>query len=239
MLTERSPAEVLVHDRIERCAYLEGESARLPLRLPLRVLMPEEVDMRLAEGDRRHGVLLYRPSCPTCRACEAIRLSTDYVMSKTQRRVLRRGDRLLRIERGVPRADATAVALYDRHRFGRGLARDGANAMTRRDYARFLAEACCESEELRFFLGDEVVAIAIVDRGQTALSAVYCHYDPVHSRLSLGTYAILKQLEFARAEGFRHLYLGLYVRGCQPMAYKARFLPHERLVDGAWRTFQR
>ena len=32
--------------------------------------------------------------------------------------------------------------------------------------------------------------------------------------------------------------LGLFVEGCEAMAYKARFLPHERLVDGEWRVFE-
>jgi arginine-tRNA-protein transferase len=37
----------------------------------------------------------------------------------------------------------------------------------------------------------------------------------------------------------RYLYLGLYVADCRHLAYKARFLPHERLVNGEWRRFDR
>jgi arginyl-tRNA--protein-N-Asp/Glu arginylyltransferase len=35
------------------------------------------------------------------------------------------------------------------------------------------------------------------------------------------------------------LYLGLFVAECSSMAYKARYLPHERLYDGQWVVFDR
>ena len=45
--------------------------------------------------------------------------------------------------------------------------------------------------------------------------------------------------EACRAWGLRYLYLGLYVADCRHLAYKARFLPHERLIQGEWRRFDR
>ena len=52
-------------------------------------------------------------------------------------------------------------------------------------------------------------------------------------------YSILKQVELCRAWGLRYLYLGLYVADCRSMAYKAGYLPHERLLDGEWVRFDR
>lgn len=240
LLTERQPAELLVHDSEEPCSYLPDRTARLPLRLPVRSLTGDEFDARLAEGDRRHGMLLYRPSCGTCQACEAIRLDVgEYRFSKTQRRILRKNDAGLRIVVGPATSDGVAVSLYDKHRYGRGL--DGAHSkpMDALSYERFLVERCCHSYEMRFFLEEKVVAIAIVDEGARALSAVYCHHDPEHSALSLGTYAILKQIERARLHEKQFLYLGLYVSGCGPMEYKAQFRPHERLVAQTWTRFEK
>jgi arginyl-tRNA--protein-N-Asp/Glu arginylyltransferase len=81
--------------------------------------------------------------------------------------------------------------------------------------------------------------VTVADRGSQSLSAVYCAFAPHFSDVSLGTYCILKQIEACRAWGLRYLYLGLYVADCRHLAYKARFLPHERLVRGEWRRFDR
>ena len=83
-----------------------------------------------------------------------------------------------------------------------------------------------------------LVGVAVVDRGMTSLSAVYCCYDPHCSRLGLGTYSILKQIELCRRLGLRHLYLGLHIAESKPMAYKARFRPHQRLLSGRWQNFE-
>ena len=82
-----------------------------------------------------------------------------------------------------------------------------------------------------------LVGVAIADRAADALSAVYCFYDPSFARLSLGTYSVLKQIGALPQWGLRYLYLGLYVAGNRAMAYKARYLPHERLIDGTWQRF--
>lgn len=78
----------------------------------------------------------------------------------------------------------------------------------------------------------------MTDRAADALSAVYCFYDPKLAHLSLGTYSILKQITLCWQWGLQYLYLGLYVEGCERMAYKSRFFPHERLIGGRWRRFE-
>jgi len=240
ILVDRQPAELLVHDSLESCPYLDGETARMPLRLPVRPLTPAELDMRLAAGDRRHGALFYRPTCPSCSACQAIRVPVDDMkLGKTHRRTLNRGRRELRVELGPPRADQRRVTLYEMHRRGRNLARDASPAMDVLAYQRFLVDRYCNAFELRYYLGEELVGVAVTDRGERALSAVYTFYDPSLSKLSVGTYSILEQLELARRWGIRHLYLGLYIRGCDVMAYKARFYPHERRIDGTWTRFEK
>lgn len=238
-LLDRVPAEVVVHAEAEPCPYLEGRTARMPLRLPIRRLQPSELDTRLAAGDRRHGALLYRPSCPECRACEAIRLDVGaFEMRARHRRALRKGDRALEVEIGPPLADEARVALFEKHKRLRGLSSSG-RAMTQVTYQRFLVDRLCASFELRYFLEGELVGVAVTDRGEESLSAVYCFYDPEHSNLGIGTYSVLKQIELAQAWGLRHVYLGLYIAENEHMAYKASYLPHERLIDGEWRLFER
>jgi leucyl-tRNA---protein transferase len=56
--------QYLVYDALDTCPYLPDRLARFPLRVSERRLRREELDAALAEGDRRQGVFLYRPSCP-------------------------------------------------------------------------------------------------------------------------------------------------------------------------------
>jgi leucyl-tRNA---protein transferase len=237
--TGRRPPELIVYDASHPCPYLEGRDARLPMRLPTRALAPEELDLRLEEGDRRHGPFLYRPSCASCRACEAIRIDAqEFEFSASHRRVLRKGDRALSIEVGDPVADEERVALYELHKRGRDLSSPGSETLDVKGYEGFLVDRCVRSFELRFLYEGRLVAVAVSDRGAIALSAVYCFWDPSLSALSLGTYSILKHIELTRIWKMRYVYLGLYIAENEHMRYKARFVPHERLIDGAWKRFE-
>lgn len=238
---QRHPSSIarewLVYDEYTRCPYLPGQIARLPLRLPIHPLPAQALSERLREGDRRQGILLYRPSCPGCQACQAIRLDVwEFHPNRTQRRILRRGDGFLQMRLAHPQVSTDRVRLYNRHKIYRRLLNsDG--VIDRELYEEFLVDTCTETFELSYWMGKQLVAVAITDRAADALSAVYCYYEPTLHKLSLGTYSILKQLELCRQWNLRYLYLGLYVEGCRSMAYKARFVPHERLINGTWRKF--
>lgn len=229
------PPELVVHDELQPCPYLEDRVSRLPLRIPARGLERAELETRLSRGDRRQGLFLYRPACPGCVACEPIRLDLhSFRPSRSQRRALSRGDAELTMDLGEPVADQERVALYNRHKALRGLSA-GQGEVDVRSYREFLAMTCCDTLEIRYRLGGKLVGVAIADRSSEALSAVYCYYDPSYERLGIGTYSILKQLELCKSWGLRYLYLGLYIADSVHMRYKARFSPHQRLLDGEWK----
>lgn len=233
------PPELLVHDEPMQCPYLPDQTARLPLRLPLARLSRAQLDERLAQGERRQGRLVYRTECPTCDACEPIRIPVrDYRLSKTERRIFRNGQRVIQTELAKVESDERRAALYNRHKQLRGLSHDG-GPISAAGYAAVLADSCCDSFELRYRVGGELIGVAIVDRGERSLSAVYCYYDPGFGRFSPGVYSILYQLELCRRWGLPHLYLGLTIEGCKAMTYKRRYLPHERLIGGEWQRFER
>lgn len=237
-LVMADPPALLVHDGLSECPYLPDRLARTPMQYPIRSLLPDEVDRRLAAGYRRQGSLLYRVACPSCNACEPIRLRVDtFRPNKTQRRIYRRASEVLEVEVGPPEYSDERLALYNLHKFERGLARSDL-PMTPDGYRSFLVEACCDAIEIRYRYKGALAGIAVTDRGATALSAVYTFYDPGLRALSPGVFSILTQVELCRAWGLAHMYLGLYIAGSEHMRYKATYLPHERLVDGQWRTFE-
>jgi leucyl-tRNA---protein transferase len=231
------PQEIVVFDTPHPCSYLPDRTARLPYRHPVEKLTPEQFDQRLAEGDRRSGVFLYRTQCPRCRACQPIRLDVEkFRADATQRRMQRRGDALLTVKIGPPTVDRSRVRLFNLHRDCRGLARDDW-PLDEHSYAEFLTDTCCDTLELSYWHDDRLVAVAIADAGRESLSAVYCSFDPTFNLLSLGTYSILREVEFCRATNRRYLYLGFYIAESPHMVYKANFRPHQRLIDAKWSDF--
>jgi arginyl-tRNA--protein-N-Asp/Glu arginylyltransferase len=234
-----SPPELLVHDAPSTCPYLEGKTARLPLRLPIRALRRGEFDRRLVDGDRRQGLLLYRTHCPDCQACEPIRLSiARFKPNRAQRRVFRKGEAEITTELGLLEPTLEKVRLYNRHKHGRNLSA-GEEAIDPDGYRAFLGESCCDSFEIRYRHRGKLIGVAITDRSENALSAVYCYFDPDYGHLSPGTYSILKQVELARRWRLEYVYLGLYIADCDAMAYKGGFLPHDRRLDGVWVEYDR
>ncbi len=233
------PPELVVFDRTSTCPYLPELSARLPLRLPARSLRADELDQRLAAGDRRQGPVLYRTNCPECKACVPLRIDVErFEFSRAHRRILKRASREFSVEFGLPAADAARVRLYNRHKIERGLG-DADGRIDLEGYRAFLVDTCCDSFEMRFVREGQLAAVAVLDRGFSSLSAVYCYYDPDLARHSLGTFAILREIDLCRAWGMRYLYLGLYVVGSNPMAYKARFFPHQQRRLGRWVVVER
>lgn len=231
------PPELLLYDEPGPCPYLPEERARLPLRLPVRPLTRDELDARLRTGDRRQGLLLYRTECGGCQACEPIRVDVHtFEPRRTQRRILRRGNERVRIEIGPPVVDEARVELYNQHKRIRGLAA-GDTTMDADGFRAFLVDTCCETFEMRYWVGAHLMGVAVVDRGAESLSAVYFFFDPQFERLSPGVFSILQQIELCRRWGLRYLYLGLHIARCPSMVYKAGFHPHERLIDGEWQRF--
>jgi arginine-tRNA-protein transferase len=230
--------DIVIIDETEPCPYLDGQTARMPLRMPAAKISLEEADERLEDGHRRTGEFVYKTHCPGCQACQPVRVDcNDFVFSRNQRRILRRNDRLLHTQIGPLVADPQRLELFNEHRRVRGLARRD-RSIDQDEYVWGFVRSCFDSFEISYWLAGELKCLAICDRGQTSLSAVYTFYDPCSSSLSLGTYSILKQIKFCQEHGLRYLYLGYYVAESPQMMYKRRYLPQERLIGGKWVRIQ-
>lgn len=206
----------------------------MPLRLPVGEVTPEVTDGLLALGYRRSGDFVYRAECPQCRECKPTRVDVSkfrYTGSLT--RVKKRGDRDLTFQWGRPLVDEHRIWLFNQHRAQRGLGQ-GSTDIDAESYRAFLANTCCHTKELAIYLGQSLVAVSIVDIGRRSTSAVYTHFDPAAGRYSLGTYALLKQIEWAQQNGRQFVYLGMYVAANPHLNYKARFLPQQRLFGDTW-----
>ncbi len=231
--------DIVIFDQTESCPYLSGRTARMPLRMPVGRINLAEADRRLAEGHRRTGEFVYQTQCPGCRACEPIRIDCDqFQFSRNAKRNLRRGNDRLEQRFGPLICDDSRVELFNKHRLLRGLSKRE-REIDREEYEWGFVRSCFESFEISYWLDSKLVGVAICDLGQNSLSAVYTFYDPELSDFGIGTYSILKQIEYCRDRGLQHLYLGYFVADSPHMKYKSRFLPHERLIDDQWLVFEK
>lgn len=233
--TDQHPPMVIVYDALQACPYLDRRVARMPLEYPKRRLTATDVDHLLAAGYRRSGAMFYRTQCPQCQACIPTRLQIDqFEPTKSFKRIFNRGRRELEISWGRPAVDADRLRIFNRHRSQRGLSHN--RTATLGDYHEFLVASCVHTSEIAFRKNGELIGIAIVDLGDNSLNAVYTHFDPDHGRYSIGTLAVLHQVELARQTGRRHVYLGLYVEQNPHLNYKGRFRPQQRLIGDQWRN---
>ncbi len=218
------------------CGYWPDRLARDLVLDPADAALPELYSPALAMGFRRSGGHVYRPHCVSCRACTPVRIPVQrFAPSRAQRRCLRRNSDL-RIEIMPAARDEQIFDLYQRYVSERH-AGGGMDHPTPADFDAFLACAWSPTTFITFRMDSRLLAVAVTDVLGDALSAVYTFFDPDEAARSLGTFAILAQVEQARREGRAHVYLGFWLQDHAKMQYKQGFQPLERLVGGRWQEF--
>jgi arginine-tRNA-protein transferase len=218
-----------------RCPYLGDRDASLSFYLPI-FPAPEDFDAILQRGLRRHGALFYQPQCPGgCRECVPIRVLTGaFRPSRSQRRLLRRFSSAYTVDAVEPRSAPELVDLFNRH--ARHVSTE-ATALGEEEYRDFLIESRVAGVQFEFRIEGRLAAVSYLDLGRAAASSIYCFWDPERRGFSPGTFSALCEIDWCRRQGYRHYYLGYWVRDCRSMAYKSRFQPHEFLdwESGEWR----
>jgi arginyl-tRNA--protein-N-Asp/Glu arginylyltransferase len=215
------------------CSYLQEQEATT-----LFVDPRSPVDSRLYSqlsvlGFRRSGSHLYRPHCNNCNACIPARVPVQqFRPRRSQRRAWNRNQDIQ-----VRQLDSISTdeyfALYRRYIEERH--RDGDMFPPMRDqYESFLSDEWGVTEYYRLELRGQLAGVAVVDRLDDGLSAIYTFFDPTLEQRSLGTYAVLWQIRKAVEDGLDYLYLGYWIKQCQKMSYKIQFRPLELYVNGRW-----
>ena len=105
---------------------------------------------------------------------------------------------------------------------------------SRDQYQSFLSAEWGVTHFFGFYLEETLVGVAVADKLDDGLSAIYTFYDPDLQDRGLGTYAVLWQIEATRQMGLDYLYLGYWIKECQKMAYKIQYRPLELYVNGSW-----
>ncbi|MBK8181424.1 MAG: arginyltransferase [Candidatus Competibacteraceae bacterium] len=214
------------------CSYLPGQQARN------LVADPTAADARLYTqlaqlGFRRSGDHIYRPHCRDCVACRSLRIPVEqFQPNRSQRRIWDRNQdlavQMIEAEFKEEHFDLYARYLGARHAGG------GMDPANPENYWSFIASRWSPTALGEFRRGQQLVAVAVIDRLDNGLSAVYTFFDSLEENRSLGTFAILWQIAEAKQLQLKWLYLGYWIEQCAKMAYKSRFKPHEIFAIEHW-----
>lgn len=219
------------------CSYIEGQQEQLLVFVDEHQTSLHHYELLISSGFRRSGEQIYRPHCATCQACQSIRIPVHlFRPSKSQSRVLKRNQDLRVLVNDKDQAEYYALYenyINERHSDG---------SMYPASHQQYMSFIRCEWANpiyLEIYQGNELVGVAVTDELHQGLSALYTFFKPELANRSIGTYAILKQIELAESRQKQFLYLGYQVDSCQKMNYKRNFMPHERFFNNKWQLISK
>ncbi|HMP00934.1 MAG TPA: arginyltransferase [Gemmatales bacterium] len=226
---------------VETCGYLPDQVWRHEYEIYASLFSEDYADQML-EGWRRFGRAVFRPRCPTCTACQSLRVEVAaFTPNRSQRRNRKTNEEEIRLRIGRPAVSEERLQLYDRYH-NHQHATKGWPLNEPKDagsYAAAFVDNPFRTEEWTYWLADRLVGVGYVDRLSVGLSAIYFYHEPELQDRGLGTWNVLALIAEARQRNQQHVYLGYYVAGCRSLEYKARFRPNEVLgPDGQWRRYR-
>ena len=217
------------------CNYYEDGRRSTMEVIPLASTDPRVTPMynRLIEaGFRRDSTYLYRLACNECRRCIPTRIDVHaFRPDDTMRRTMKRNASLVMRELKLAPMTEEQYELYKRYQDSRHR-RSVMADMDRSTVSTVLFSTCSDTRLLEFRTSpdaprpNELKMVCIIDCLDNALSAVYTFFDPDVPKLSLGTFGILSEIEYARRNGLSYVYLG--------MDYKTRFQPMDIFWENGW-----
>jgi arginine-tRNA-protein transferase len=107
------------------------------------------------------------------------------------------------------------------------------------DYQQFLYSDWSDTIFIEIRENTRLLAVAVCDRVNTGLSAVYSFFEPDLPKRGLGTYCILTMIAQTRRLGLEYLYLGYLIHGSDKMKYKQYFQPLETFKENQWQFYHR
>jgi len=215
------------------CSYLDDQTANTLLLDPEFPVSQQLYEVLVKHGFRRSGYMVYRPHCEQCQACVSVRIPVAaFEPNRSQQRTWSRNADL-RTNIVQPRFHNEHFSLYRRYQ----ASRHPSSSMDDPDpekYEEFMVASNVNTLFTEMFLGDRLVAVVVSDKLSDGLSAIYVFYEPELTRRSLGSFAILWQIDYARRLGLDWIYLGYWIEKCKKMNYKTNFAPVEGFRHGQW-----
>lgn len=120
--------------------------------------------------------------------------------------------------------------------------KDPEHKITSQQFTRFLIDSPLQEDHdtnfepgygsfhQQYWIGDDLIAVGVIDILPQGISSVYFYYDPSYHFLSLGTYSALREIAFTQHitsfdPEINWYYMGFYIHSCPKMRYKGQYTP--------------
>ncbi len=219
-----------------RCNYLEHQIAQTTFVHPSYPMTTAIYSQLIASGFRRNGNDVYAPQCPNCNACIPARVRVaDFIPNRSQSRCLAKN----RHTQTIIKPAVFQQEHYDLYKRYQQTKHPDSNMQyaTTDDYIHFLGSTWCDSLFVEFKIDQNLVAVAVIDQFNDAISAVYTFFDLDYAQYSLGIYAVLWQLKYAKQLKMDWIYLGYWIEDCRKMSYKNQYQPLEIYRGKQWKAY--
>ncbi|WP_165734977.1 arginyltransferase [Pseudoalteromonas sp. C8] len=231
-MNEQLPARVGLTQEFD-CSYLPNRQEQLLVILDPSCYSTDKFESLLGLGFRRSGNQIYRPHCPICSACSSVRvLAQDFMPSKSQKRKLNKAKTQFEVKYSTQERPEY-YPLYSKYITMRH--QDGSMYPPEKEqFQSFLLCSWLKITFIELWHQDTLVAVAVTDCMNSAISAIYTFFDPDFEHYSLGSVMILEQLKFAKEQNKQYVYLGYQIDECDKMKYKTQFLPAQKHLNDEW-----
>jgi len=214
------------------CVYLPEKKMQMSYKYIKNC--PKELAYQLTQmGWRRFGDYFSRPSCQGCSECISIRVDAkNFRWSRSKKRLDKKNSDIKIQIRDLSLSDEH-LNLYDKyHKFMREKKGWEYYKIDKNSYEDLYLRGSSEfAKEVDYILDDKLIGVDLIDIFDDGLSSLYFYYDPDFRDRSLGNYSIYKEIEFAKKNSIRWIYLGYSVKDNSSLNYKLRFKPLNRLIN--------
>lgn len=201
---------------------------------------PQQLDSLLADGWRHFGEHFFRYNIAfheyKLRRVLPLRVRlSDFTLSKSQRRILKRNHGLQTVVRPIEITPDKKI-LFERHkqRFDHSVPDSIYDFLSHSP-----SDVPCEALEFCVYENQKLLAASFFDVGATAVSGVYAMFDPQEKTRSLGIFTMLSVIDYALRNNKTFYYPGYAYTGNSFYDYKKRFSALEYFDwNGNWKTFE-
>lgn len=211
----------------DKCSYLENREQIMHYKV-IDECDANTCQSYIERGYRRFGKMYFRPVCEGCNECQSIKIDVEnFKFSKSARRVMKKADFIESIVQR-PSLSREHLKLFEKYHLHMKDLRDWNYTKTTPEayYSSFVDGHNDFGYEILYFDAERLIGVDLIDVLEDGISSIYFYYDPDYKKYALGKLSLYNQIQFAKDNDKKWIYLGYYVEDCPSLSYKSYYKPY-------------